>query len=60
MEYEPRRAHRADLPPIPSTMLYDVIAGLLSIALQYGAPFEKLGDLLAGAKIEPLRTDVWA
>lgn len=33
--------------------LYDVIARLLSVALQYGAPLEKLGDLLAGAKFEP-------
>jgi len=33
--------------------LYDVIARLLSIALQYGAPLEKLGDLLARAKFEP-------
>jgi len=33
--------------------LYDVIARLLSIALQYGAPPEKLGDLLAGVKFEP-------
>ncbi len=33
--------------------LYDVIALLMSLALQYGAPLEKLGDLLAGAKFEP-------
>jgi hypothetical protein len=33
--------------------LYDVIARLMSIALQYGAPLEKLGDLLAGAKFAP-------
>jgi hypothetical protein len=33
--------------------LYDVIARLVSVALQYGAPLEKLGDLLAGAKFEP-------
>jgi len=30
--------------------LYDVIARLMSLALQYGAPIEKVGDLLAGAK----------
>ena len=28
--------------------LYDVIARLMSVALQYGAPLDKLGDLLAG------------
>jgi len=33
--------------------LYDVIARLMSIALQYGASLEKVGDLLAGAKFEP-------
>ena len=33
--------------------LYDVLARLASIALQYGAPIEKLGDLLTGAKFEP-------
>jgi ribonucleoside-diphosphate reductase alpha chain len=33
--------------------LYDVIARLMSIALQYGAPLEKFGDLLAGAKFAP-------
>lgn len=34
--------------------LYDVIARLMSIALQYGAHrLEKVGDLLAGAKFEP-------
>ncbi len=33
--------------------LYDVIARLMSLALQYGAPLEKVGDLLAGAKFEP-------
>ena len=29
---------------------YDVIARLMSLALQYGAPLEKVGDLLSGAK----------
>jgi hypothetical protein len=34
--------------------LYDVIARLMSLALQYGAPpLEKLGDLLAGAQFAP-------
>ena len=33
--------------------LYDVIARLMSLALQYNAPLEKVGDLLAGAKFEP-------
>jgi|SRR5215831_1953154 len=33
--------------------LYDVIARLLSIALQYGTPLEQLGELLAGVKFEP-------
>lgn len=33
--------------------LYDVIARLMSLALQYGAPLEKVGDLLAGVKFEP-------
>ena len=33
--------------------LYDVIARLMSLALQYGAPLEKVVDLLAGAKFAP-------
>jgi hypothetical protein len=33
--------------------LYDVIARLMSVALQYGAPLEKIGDLLAGAQFAP-------
>ena len=33
--------------------LYDVIARLMSLALQYGAPLEKVGDLLAGAQFAP-------
>lgn len=32
--------------------LYDVIARLMSLGLQY-APLEKIGDLLAGAKFAP-------
>ena len=33
--------------------LYDVVARLMSIALQYGASLEKVGDFLAGAKFAP-------
>jgi hypothetical protein len=33
--------------------LYDVIARLMSIALQHGATLEKLGDLLSGAQFAP-------
>jgi len=33
--------------------LYDVIARLMSLALQYGAPLEKVGELPAGAKFAP-------
>src|SRR5215210_4561811 len=33
--------------------LYDVIARLMSIALQYGTPLEKIGDLLTGAQFAP-------
>ena len=33
--------------------LYDVIARLMSTALQYGAPLEKVGDLLVGVKFAP-------
>ncbi len=33
--------------------LYDVMARLMSIALQYGAPLAKVGDLLAGAQFAP-------
>jgi len=33
--------------------LYDVVARLMSLALQYGAPLEKVGDLLAGSKFAP-------
>jgi hypothetical protein len=39
--------------------LYDVIARLMSLALQYGAPLEKVGDLLAGAKFAPYGHVVW-
>lgn len=38
----------------PETIgLYDVIARLMSVALQYGASLEKLGDLLTGAQFTP-------
>ena len=33
--------------------LYDVIARLSSLALQYGAPLEKLADMLHQTKFEP-------
>ncbi len=33
--------------------LYDVIARLMSLALQYGAPLEKVGDLLTRAQFAP-------
>jgi hypothetical protein len=33
--------------------LYDVIARLLSVSLQYGASLEKLADLLSGTKFAP-------
>ncbi len=43
--------------------LYDVIARLMSLSLQYGAPLEKVGDLLTGLKFEPcgghLETEYW-
>src|SRR5512141_1868190 len=39
--------------------LYDVIARLMRLGLQYGAPLEKVGDLLAGAKFEPCGPVSW-
>jgi ribonucleoside-diphosphate reductase alpha chain len=33
--------------------LYDVIARLSSLAVQYGAPLEKVADMLHGVKFEP-------
>ena len=33
--------------------LYDAIARLMSLSLQYGAPLEKVGDLFADAKFAP-------
>jgi hypothetical protein len=33
--------------------LYDVLARLASLALQHGAPLEKVGDMLTGVKFEP-------
>jgi ribonucleoside-diphosphate reductase alpha chain len=33
--------------------LYDVVARRMSLALQYGAPLEKVGDLLAETKFAP-------
>ncbi|MBI5315853.1 MAG: hypothetical protein HZB34_07770 [Nitrospirae bacterium] len=35
------------------TALYDCLARLVSIALQYGAPLEMVGRLLQGVKVEP-------
>lgn len=36
-----------------SITLYDGITRLMSLALQYGASFENVGDLLAGGTFEP-------
>lgn len=33
--------------------LYDIVGRLASLALQYGAPLEKVGEMLLGAKFEP-------
>lgn len=33
--------------------LYDVLARLASVALQYGAPLETIGKSLQGVKVEP-------
>jgi hypothetical protein len=33
--------------------LYDCLARLASVALQYGAPLETVGKLLRGVKVEP-------
>ncbi len=33
--------------------LYDVLARVASLALQYGAPLEKVGAMLLGSKFEP-------
>ena len=33
--------------------LYDVVARLMSLALRYGAPLEKVGNFLAGSRFEP-------
>jgi len=38
---------------VETVALYDVIARLLSVSLQYGASLEKLADLLTGAKFTP-------
>lgn len=46
------RVKGADCTP-ETIALYDVIARLISVALQYGASLEKLGDLLTGAKFGP-------
>jgi ribonucleoside-diphosphate reductase alpha chain len=46
------RVKGADCTP-ETIALYDVIARLMSVALQYGASIEKLGDLLTGAQFTP-------
>jgi len=46
------RVKGADCTP-ETIALYDVIARLMSVALQYGASLEKLSDLLTGAKFSP-------
>lgn len=33
--------------------LYDIVGRLASLALQYGAPLEKVGEMLLGSKFEP-------
>ena len=33
--------------------LYDILARLASLALQYGAPVEAIGTMLQGVKVEP-------
>lgn len=33
--------------------LYDIVGRLASLALQYGAPLEKVGAMLLGSKFEP-------
>jgi ribonucleoside-diphosphate reductase alpha chain len=33
--------------------LYDILARLTSLALQYGAPLETVGKMLQGVKVEP-------
>jgi ribonucleoside-diphosphate reductase alpha chain len=33
--------------------LYDCLARLVSVALQYGAPVQTIGSLLSGVKVEP-------
>ena len=46
------RVKGADCTP-ETIALYDVIARLMSIALQYGASLEKVGDLLTGVQFAP-------
>jgi hypothetical protein len=33
--------------------LYDCLARLVSVSLQYGAPLQTIGQLLSGVKVEP-------
>jgi ribonucleoside-diphosphate reductase alpha chain len=46
------RVKGADCTP-ETIALYDVIARLMSVYLQYGASLDKLGDLLTSAKFTP-------
>jgi hypothetical protein len=46
------RVKGADCTP-ETVALYDVIARLMSVPLQYGASLENLGDLLTGAQFSP-------
>ena len=39
--------------------LYDVVARLMSLALLYGAPLEKVGDLFTEAKLIPAAS-IWS
>ena len=54
-EYPSEILPRVKVPTAPRDLigLYDVVARLMSVALQYGAPLEKIGDLLAEAKFAP-------
>ncbi len=49
-----RRNHRTQKVRIAGQRTaYDVLGRLASLALQYGAPLEKVGEMLMGAKFEP-------
>jgi hypothetical protein len=38
---------------VETIALYDILARLASLALQYGAPVQTIGSLLSGVKVEP-------